>query len=412
MFIISLIGLIAIVGIIYAIIPIPEVLWIGGALVFFWVSDRIRQEIEDNVYINAAYVSVMAVITMIPQIFLGGTILGLIIYVLSSLYLGFQIMTHRDHLSTFIRRRDFDPIWRSDHSHYEKQYMSDVIANGNLAGIILVLIGFNAAMLCFGMLIYEKSLWFALIPPAFVLLCNAIFILYMQIVGVEPPRGFSCHHEVSNILQGYGYLVKKVWEFIFNILYAPIRFIRFIAEKIVDFFDFIRDGSSLTVGIAFWICLAAIGVYDLLGFFGLIDEVDALLHSLGSYEYSGYQGLRLTELSIAWMSSWPPSFLLDVVLVLLKLVLIVVPFVLDLVLMFLGMIGWFLYMVVLELFILAFMSFLPAILLAGAITFLVFYLIDSNRDGSDIFRFVFFTAISVVACVLYYLFLGGVIVVF
>ena len=84
--------------------------------------------------------------------------------------------------------------------------MTDVIANGNTAGIILVLIGFNAVMLSLYYLIYVKSIWFAFLPPVFVLLSNAIFILYMQIVGVEPPRGYSCHHEVSNLLLGYGYL--------------------------------------------------------------------------------------------------------------------------------------------------------------------------------------------------------------
>ena len=41
MFIISLIGLVVLVGIAYAIFPIPEVLWFGGAVVVFWISDRI-----------------------------------------------------------------------------------------------------------------------------------------------------------------------------------------------------------------------------------------------------------------------------------------------------------------------------------------------------------------------------------
>ena len=190
LFFISLIGIVVITGIVYAIFPAAEVLWFGGALAVFWASDRIRREVEDNVYISAAWISLTAMVATIPQIFLVGTVTGYIHFLLSSLFLILQTLTHRDHLSKYIDKRYYAPIRNNDkYTRHEKNYHREVMVQGNWAAMVLLMIVLGVAMATLGALSYVYSPWFIPLPAVFVTLANMAAIFYMQLVGVQPPRG-------------------------------------------------------------------------------------------------------------------------------------------------------------------------------------------------------------------------------
>ena len=412
MFILILIGIAALTGILYAIFPAPEVLWFGGTFFVLWAGDKIRQQVEDNVYLNAAVISILGCLSVIPQIFLAGKISGYLHYLLSSVFISCELVTHRDFLWKYIDKRDYAPIRNNDRiSGLEKNRRADVVSNGNWAAVVLLLILYNGAMAALGSLAYVYSPWFLLLPPVGVLLANMIAIFYMQLVGVAPPHGYSCHEDVTNLLLAYRYLGKKILDGILAVILAPFRFIRFICIKIADLFMAVWDGGTITIGIAFWILFGLIGLYDLIGFFGLIEPLEEAMRSIGVYE-AKIEGFHLIKWLFDWFGSWPASIFNDLIMALPKLAMAIIALVLDLVLLFLSIILWFLFMISLETAILIVMSIVPILLFGGAVTFLIFYFIDSSRDGYDLFKLIFMILAALALTVVYYLFQSNVIKVF
>ena len=86
-------------GVAYIVTWSPLSLWIGGGILFFWINGRIREEISDSYYINAAYTTLTACVLTVPQIFYGGTAGGLAMYIVTVGYQLLAFFTNIDYVS-------------------------------------------------------------------------------------------------------------------------------------------------------------------------------------------------------------------------------------------------------------------------------------------------------------------------
>lgn len=411
MFIIGMIGLAVIVGIIYAIFPHEAVLWFGGATVFFWIMDKIRQQVEDNFFINAAFVSFTSMFMMIPYFFIDSPMLAFWLFMWCSLNMGFQVMTHSQYLSGYILERDFNPIWSSSYIKPVKQYFDRVASDSNRAAIIFVLLGFYGVMAFLGSLIYGGGLWFTILPPVFILLCNIGALIYMHITGVTPPTGYSDQDWADNIVKGYWFLISKVAALIFAVISAPFVFIVHICKMIGAFFSWVREGGSAQINKLYWVCVGLLTVYCLLGVFGVANFVEEFFESLGVFEADLiYSDFLLTQLVASW--DFSGSFFGAILLLIPYIVGVILAAVLEFLAVILTVILQLVYWIFMFLLAFAVEQILPIVILVGAVALLVLYLIESDRDAYDWFQFVFLTLFSAGLLALYILLYAGVITVF
>ena len=410
-FILSLIGLCAVVGVIYYFIPCPEVLWFGGATVLFWILDKIRQMMEDNFFLNSAMISVSSVFMVVPYFFLGRTLTSFLLFMWCGLFIGFQLLTHSDYFYGYIRSRDFDNIWTSNYITPVKERLHYYAAEANKAAIIFILIGYLAVMVCLGGVIDTYGLLFTALPPVFILLCNIGTLVVMHLRGVDPPTGYSDHDNVDNIVKGYWYLISRFFGGIFFIIASPFLLIIHLCKMIGALFSLIREGGTARISTLYWVCAGLLGVYCLLGVFGVANFVEEFFEALGIFDKSFiYTDFYLTQLVATW--DFGKTFFGAIFLFIPYVVLVIISGILEFLFTILTAIFTLIFWIVMFLLMFAVEQILPIIILIGAIALLVMYLIDSDREAADWFRFIFFTVITVGMTVLYFLLYSGIIKVF
>ena len=411
MFVVSLIGLIVIIGILYAVLQSTLVLWFGGATLMFWIMDKIREQVEDNFFINAAMVSLTSIISMVPYFFIENKMTAFFLFMWCSLNLGFQVMTHSQYFTSYVISRDYNPIWRSPYIKPVKQYFDRVASEGNRAAIILVLIGFYAAMAFLGSIIYGYGLWFTFLPPVFILLCNIGALIYMHITGVSPDTGYGEQEWADNIVKGYLYIFAKIGGVLFAIIAAPFMLIREICKMIGAFLEMVREGGSAQINRFFWVCEILMVIYCGLGVFGVANFAEEYFESIGVFEADLiYNDFLLTQLVASW--DFSHSFFGAIFLLIPYIVAVIISAVLEFLAVIVTAVFQLVYWVFMFLLVFTVEQILPIIVAGGAITFLVLYLIESDREGYDWFQFFFLSITTLGLLVLYYLLYSGIISVF
>ena len=411
MFIVSIIGLAVIVGVIYAFIPTAGVLWFGGATLCFWIMDKIREQVEDNFFLNSAIVSITSILSMIPYFFIDDPMLAFWLFMWCSVNLAFQVMTHSQYFTGYVIKRDYDPIWSSTHIKPVKQYFDRVASEGNRAVVIFALIGFLGAMVFLGSLIYGGGLWYTPLPPVFVLLCNIGTLVYMHIEGVTPDTGYGDHDWADNIVKGYLYIFAKIGGVLFAIISAPFMLIREICRMIGAFFEMVREGGSARINKLFWVCEILLVIYCVLGVFGVANFVEEYFESIGVFDADLiYSDFLLTQLVASW--DFGKTFFGAIFLFIPYVVAVILSGVLEFLAVIVTAIFQLVYWVFMFLLAFTVEQILPIIITVGAIALLVLYLIDSDKEGYDWFQFIFLTLVSAGLLTLYGLLYSGVISVF
>ena len=407
-FILSIIGLAIVVGLLYWLFPSDAVLWFGGATLMFWIMDKLRQQVEDNFFINGAVISFTSIFCMIPYFFIDSPMLAFLLFMWCSVNLSFQVMTHSQYFTGYVIRRDYDPIWSSSYIRPVKQYFDYVASESNRAVIIFALIGFNGAMALLGGLIYSYGLWYVALPPVFVVLCNVGTLIYMHITAVTPPTGYSDQDWADNMIKGYGYVIGKVFGVIFAIVSAPFMLIIEVFRMIKAFFEVIREGGTERINIFYWICTGVLFGYCMLGVFGVSNFVEEFFESIGVFDVDLiYKEFYLTQLVAGW--EFGETFFGAIFLFIPFVVGVILSAILEAIATLLTVILMLLYWLVMSLLVFAFEQILPLVILGVAITFIVFYLIESDREWFDWVRAAIFAILSIGLTVLYILMYAGVI---
>ena len=391
-------------------------LWIGGLALFFWVNGRIRETISDNYYINAAYTTLTACVLTVPQIFYGGTVGGWVLYAVCAAYQVLAYFTTIEYTVDYTVGRDMSRNWRSEtKSDVQKAYGHLVIAQANWAALILTGLALMAGSFVIASLAAAYSLFFLLLIPVYTFLWNIIALIRILFVGIPVPTGYSWHENVNTIPKGYWFLIRTVLKAIFSVISAPFALIAYLGYCIGNFFAKVKDGGTARLSRFFWICTAVLGVYLIISLFGAADFIERI--------FGGFNGIDLninryifpiTNFAIGL--DLDGSFLLDVILAIPKVLGLIVCIIIDLVLLLLVCILWllinlllmFLYLIL----VLCFEAILPAALAAGAVVFLILYLIDSDRSFIDWFRAILFSILPLGAVVFYFLFATGTITLF
>ena len=406
-------------GVAYIVTWSPLSLWMGGGILFFWINGRIREEISDSYYINAAYTTLTACVLTVPQIFYGGTAGGLAMYIVTVVYQLLAFFTNIDYVS----HRSVAAVgrnWRSNTKNRAQKILDHyTITEGNWAGLVLAAIAFLGG--AFGILVLwvKFSLFFLLLIPVYTLFGHLVFLLYMCITGVTAPTGYAPHDDADNLFKGFWYLIRLVGQAVVAAVVAmvvvPARFIARVCGAIADFFGNIRDGGRVAISKFFWICVGALGVYLILSIFGIADFIEEIF---GSFNGVGMDiNIFLFPITnFIFGIDLGSSFFTDVILFLPKIIVIVVGAVLDVVLLLLVCLLWLVLNAVLFilwfLLVFSFEALLPILLGVGAIVFVVLYLIQSDRGFFDWLRAVLFSLIPIGLFVLYVLFFNGVIKLF
>lgn len=403
--------------IIFAVTKIPLVLWIGGLALFFWINGRLREMIEDNYYINAAYTTLTVCVLTVPQIFYAGTLGGWILYAICAFYQLLAYYSNYEYTSDYTVGRDISRNWRSEtKTLWQKVYGHYVIAEGNKAALILTGLGFLAGSFAIAAVSSIYSLFFLLLTPVYTFLWHLIAMLYIHILGLPIPTGFDWHESANNIPKGYWFLIWSVLKVILTILASPFVFIFFIFKKIAAFFGNIKNGGSTQISKFFWICVGALAIYLIISLFGAANFIERIFGG-------GFSGIDLEIRRFLFPITnfildleMDGSFFLDVILFLPKVLFIIVGALLDLVLLLVICLLWLLLNAILAiLYVILVVSFeflLPLALTIGAIVFVVLYLIDSDRDFFDWFRAILFAILPIGMFTLYILFAYGIIKLF
>ena len=404
--------------ILYFALDIPLVLWIGGLALFLWINGRLREEISDNYYINAAYTTLTACVLSVPQIFFGGTIGGWVLYAVTAFYQLLAYFSNYDYTSDHTVVRDVNRNWRSETKTLgEKIYGHYVITEGSRAAMILTAIGFLFGSLVIAGLSAVYSLYFLLLIPVYTFLWHIIALLYIRFfVGITVPTGFDWHEKANNIPKGYWFLIWKVLSAIIGVICAPFVFIAFICKKIAKFFGNIKNGGTGELSKFFWICVGALGIYFILSLFGAADFIERLFGGGFSGVELNIQRFLFPITNFLFDLELKSSFFMDVIMFLPKLIVIVLSAAIDLVLLILTLVLWLLLNLLLVILyvvlVVSFEFFLPIALAGGAIVFLVLYLIDSDRGFFDWFRAILFSLLPIGLITLYFLFANEVITLF
>lgn len=391
----------------FAATQLPLVLWIGGLILFFWINGRLREGIEDNYYINAAYTTLTACVLTVPQVFYGGTVGGWVLYAITAVYQALAYFTNYGYTSDHTVTRDISRNWRSEtKTDGEKTYGHYVIAEGNRAALILTGIGFLIGSFAIAAVSYVYSLFFLLLIPAYTFLWHLIALFRIWLLGIPIPTGLSYHENVDNIPKGYWFLIWSVLKVVISIICAPFRFVAFICKKIAAFFGNIKSGGSTRISKFFWICTGVLAIYLVLSLFGAADFVERIFGGFGGI------GLDINRFLFPITNflldlEMDGSFFLDVILAIPKVLVLIVGAVVDLVLLILVAIGWLLLNLVLFILyfilVVSFEFLLPLALAVGAVVFLVLYLIESDRGFFDWFRAILFSVLPIGLVTLYFL---------
>ena len=405
------IGLLPIItGIVFGITRLPLVLWCGGYALFFWVNGWLREEIEDNYYINAAYTTLTVCVLTVPVFLYAGAPGGWVLYGVCIAYQSLAQFTNLDYRANPEARRDVARVWRSDKSDVMKVYGQYVLAQGHWAAIVLTLFAF---LLCSAPIPYLAATYsrlFFLLLPLYTLLWHFFSRIAMWFHNVPPPVGF--HEDANNILKGFWFLVYAVLRAILKVLASPFVLICYVFLCIFNFFKRVQSGGTGRLSKFFWIAVISLGVYLILSLFDVADVFPRLFGNFGGIDLDINRFLfPLLKLVFRWDYEVGP--LLAILLFFVKLLLYVLALVLDLVLLLLVTVGWMLLNLLLFLLyvilVLAFELVLPIALAVGAVAFLVLYLIDSDRGFIDYFRAVILSLLPLGAVVVYFLLRTGVI---
>lgn len=382
-------------------------LWIGGLALFFWVNGWIREAIADNYYINAAYTTLTACVLTVPQIFYGGTFGGWVLYAVAVAYQLLSYFTNLDYTIDQTVGRDISRNWRSEtKTDVEKAYGHLVIAQANWAAIVLTSIAFLAGAAVIAFLASTYSLFFLLLIPVYTFLWNMIALVRILLLGIPVPTGYSCHENVNTIPKGYWFLIWAVLKVVIAVVSAPFAFIAYIVGAIGKFCAKVKGGGSGELSKFFWICTGVLGLYLILSMFGAADFMERI--------FGGYSGFDLNISRFLFPVTdyfihleLDVSFLIDLLLLIPKLLGLLLCVIVDLVLLLVVCLLWLLINALLALLylilVLCFEIVLPVGLAAGAVTFLVLYLLDSDRDFIDWFRAVLFSVLPIGAIVFYFL---------
>ena len=397
-------------GILYGILRLPLVLWCGAYALFFWVNGRLREEIEDNYYINAAYTTLTVCVLTVPTFLYAGAPGGWVLYAACLAYQALAQFTNLDYRANPEARRDIARVWRSEKSNAQKIYGHHVIAQGHWAAIVLTLIAFLAGSLPIPYAATVYSRLFFLLLPFYTLLWHFFSRIAMWFHNVKPPVGL--HKETDNLLKGFWFPLFVVLKAIYKVISAPFVFIAYLCGRIAKLFGKVASGGTGNLSKFFWIAVGALGVYLILSLFDVADIFPRLFGDFGGIDLDINRFLfPLLKLVFRWDYEVGP--LLAILLFFVKLVLYVLALILDLVLLLLVVVGWMLLNVVLFLLyvilVLAFELILPIALAVAAIVFLVLYMVHSDRDFIDYFRVVLFSLLPIAATVVYFLLRTGVI---
>ena len=382
-------------------------LWIGGMILFFMVNARIREEIADNYYVNAAYTTLTACVLTVPQIFYGGTVGGWVLFAIAVAYQLLAHFTNLDYTLDHTVGRDISRNWRSEtKTDVEKAYGHLVLAQGNWAAIVLTSIAFLAGAFVIAFLASTYSLFFLLLIPAYTFLWNTFSLIHILIIGIPVPTGYSSHEKIDNLAKGYWFLIWAVLKVVIAVVSAPFAFIAYIVGAIGKFCAKVKGGGSGELSKFFWICTGVLGIYLILSMFGAADFMERI--------FGGYSGFDLNISRFLFPVTdyfihleLDVSFLIDLLLLIPKLLGLLLCVIVDLVLLLVVCLLWLLINALLALLylilVLCFEIVLPVGLAAGAVTFLVLYLLDSDRDFIDWFRAVLFSVLPIGAIVFYFL---------
>ena len=401
----------------YAVTRNELILWIAGLILFFWVNGRIREEISDNYYINAAYTTLTACVLTVPQIFFGGTIGGWVLYALTMGYQTLAYFSNYEYITDHTIGRDLRRNWSSKtKTDVQKAYGHYVLTEGNRAALILTGIAFLIGAFAIAGVSHMYSLFFLLLIPVYTFLWNMIALFQIWLLGVPIPTGFDWHEHVNNIPKGSWFLIWSVLKAIFGIISAPFIFIASIFIRIAKFFGRVKNGGTAELSKFFWICTGVLGVYFILSIFGAADFVEEIFGG-------GFGGIDL-EISryvfpitnFILKIDWDTSFLVDVILFIPKLIVLLLCAILDLVIIILVPLLWllinFLLFILYLILVVSFELILPIALVIGAVTFIVLYMVDSDRDFIDWFRAILFSLLPVAMITFYLLFAYGVLTLF
>lgn len=390
---------------------LPLMLWCGGFVLFFWVNGRIRESISDNFYINVAYTTLTAAVLLIPQIFYIGTVSGWVLFALTLVYQTLALFTNLDYTSDYTVGRDISRNWRSEtKTNAQKIYGHYVIAQANWAAIILCTLAFLFGAAAFAFCASQYGHWLLFLSPLYTLLWHLLARAYMWLNGIPAPTGQ--HEKVTNIPQGFWFLIWSVLRTVLLVLASPFILIAYVCRCIAKFFAGVKNGGTATISKFFWICTCALGVYLILSLFNIADVIPRIFGNFGGIDLEIKRFLfPITEYVLDL--DLELGFFLDVLLFIPKLILYLLCFVLDLVLLLVVTIGWLLLnLLIFLIYILLVVSFeliLPIALAIGAVVFLILYLIESDRDFFDWCRTVIFASLPTAATVLYFLLRTGVI---